>query len=243
LDRTTISRRNPKNPIAMETSTPASENLFALNSVARTTFKVLGGRVPVLLVDNVFNQPETMRARALELSYANPRTAYPGRIAQPDERDQSLNLFLRGVLELVNQHYLPRVPPILANGQPIRAFRTIHADFAITDFHPDELEPLQRKPHTDPVSLFGLVYLNREPRGGTLFFDRGKQGSAQQKPDGYCSAGDEEFSLIGRIDGLFNRLAIYPGFILHSGEIEGEWIKGDDRFRSPRLTLRLAFMP
>ena len=228
----------------MDTSAPASENLFALNSAARTTFQVLGGRVPVLLVDEVFSQPETMRARALELSYANPGTAYPGKIAQIDKRDRSLDLFLRGLLELVNQHYLPRVPPILANGQPIRAFRTIQPDYAITDFHPDQLEPLQRKPHTDPVSLFGLVYLNREPRGGTLFFDRArKQGSAQQEPNGYCSSGDTEFSLIGRIDGLFNRLAIYPGFILHSGEIEGDWIKGDERFQSPRLTLRLAFLP
>jgi hypothetical protein len=48
---------------------------------------------------------------------------------------------------------------------------------------------------------------------------------------------------MGRIEAAFNRLAIYPGFVPHSGEIVGEWIKTDERFTNPRLTQRLVFMP
>lgn len=227
----------------METPSARDGSVFALNSAARPALQILGGRVPVLLVDNVFSQPERLRSWALDLAYENPATAYPGRIAPLDRSDQSLDVFLRTVLRLANERYLTRVPPILANGEPISAFRSVHADFAITDLHPDQLEPTQRKPHTDPVSVFGLVYLNLRPRGGTLFFDRPGAVLPEREQDGYCSASDAEFRLIGRIEGQFNRLAIYPGFVLHSGEIEGDWIRSDERLQSPRLTLRLAFLP
>ena len=49
------------------------------------------------------------------------------------------------------------------------------------------------------------------------------------------------FELCGRIAPVFNRLAIYPGFVLHSGEIAGDWIRSDERFSNPRLTQRLIF--
>jgi hypothetical protein len=221
----------------------ATGGAFALNPGSRATMHVLGGRIPILLVDRVFDEPEQLRTTALQLSYAEPGTAYPGRIAELDQNDQSLQLFLGKVLQLVNEQYLPRVPPISADGKPIARFRSIHADFAITDLHPDQLQPTQRKPHIDPVAIFGLVYLNPQPRGGTLFFDRVSTDGGEEPSGGYFTVGDAEFRPLGRIDGLFNRLAVYPGFVLHSGEIAGEWIKSDERFVTPRLTLRLAFLP
>lgn len=217
--------------------------LFALNPDSEATMKILGGRFPVLVVDDVFSRPEPLRASALDLTYSEADTAYPGRIARPDANDPSLDLFLRKVLELVNEQYLPRVPPIGVDGKPLARFRSIDADFAITDLHPDQLQPTQRMPHTDPVAMFGLVYLNPQPRGGTLFFERVSTHVQEEPSSGYFSVGNPEFNLVGRIDGLFNRLAIYPGFVLHSGEIEGEWIRTDERFAAPRLTLRLAFLP
>jgi Family of unknown function (DUF6445) len=226
----------------MEKHTP-SDGLFALNPRAQATMEVLGGQLPVLLVDDVFSDPAQLRARALELPYAEPGTAYPGKLAQPDLDDHSLQFFLGRVLALANEQYLPRVPPIAADGQQIVRFQSIHADFAITDRHPDQLEPTQRKPHTDPVPIFGLVYLNPEPRGGTLFFNPVSSASGEPSVGGYYSGADAAFRLVGRIDGSFNRLAIYPGFVPHSGEIEGDWIRTDERFNYPRLTLRLAFLP
>ena len=59
--------------------------------------------------------------------------------------------------------------------------------------------------------------------------------------EGYPTATYPGLELAGRIEGRFNRLAIYPGFILHTGEIAGEWIEGDERFDVPRLTQRMMF--
>jgi hypothetical protein len=89
------------------------------------------------------------------------------------------------------------------------------------------------------VPIFGLVYLNQEERGGTLFF-KPRQGPAAER-HGYQTTSDGAFELCGRIEGRFNRLAIYPGFIPHSGEIAGPWIEGEERTRHPRLTQRLQF--
>jgi imidazolonepropionase-like amidohydrolase len=52
---------------------------------------------------------------------------------------------------------------------------------------------------------------------------------------------DEQLGLAGHIEGRFNRLAIYPGFVLHSGEIDGDWIEKEDRLAAPRLTQRIKF--
>jgi hypothetical protein len=216
--------------------------LFALNPAARPSLQLVGGRIPVLVVDDLFEEPEALRSSALALSYRPPGYPYPGKIAEAPREDPSLQFFLRAAMGLVNGEYLPRVPPITANDQHIAAFGQVHTDFAITDLHPDELSETQQKPHTDPVPIFGLVYLNAEERGGTLFFDSPPRPATNQRR-GYCTLDDAEFHLVGKIEGLFNRLAIYPGFVPHSGEIEGGWISSDERFKSPRLTQRLAFFP
>jgi hypothetical protein len=38
-------------------------------------------------------------------------------------------------------------------------------------------------------------------------------------------------------------MAIYPGFIPQTGEIAGDWIEGEERFRNPRHTQRFDFFP
>lgn len=215
---------------------------FALNADARPLLQLIGGRLPVLIVDDFFKDPAAVRAAALRLSYRPPDYPYPGKLADLPGDERSLAPLLGTVLAFVNREYLPRIPPIAANGCPITQFGRVHTDFAITDLHPDELAETQRKPHTDPVPIFGLVYLNPEDRGGTLFFDR---PAALPNPDrrGYCASDDADFPFIGKIEGAFNRLAIYPGFVFHTGEIAGSWITNDDRFNSPRLTQRFVFFP
>ena len=123
------------------------------------------------------------------------------------------------------------------------AFRQVHIDFAVVDVHPDDLSQEQRLPHTDPVPVFGLVYLNREERGGTLFFKQKASSEETAGGHGYVTDSNEAFELLGRIEPAYNRLVIYPGFIPHSGDIAGDWITGPERFDSPRLTQRLVFLP
>jgi hypothetical protein len=190
----------------------------------------------------VFANPAAIRETALRLQFHKPEYPYPGKIAEPDNSDPSLRKFLNKVLELVNGEYLPRVPSIIQAGKPISEFTRVEPDFAITDVYPDELQSVQRAPHVDPVAIFGLVYLNVVDRGGTLFFSRSGQGASQER-DGYFLEGDAEYAYVGKIEGQFNRLAIYPGFVPHTGEIVGDWIRTDERFSSPRLTQRLVFFP
>lgn len=222
---------------------PQAGGLFALNATASASLQVLGGRVPVLIVEDVFQDPAAIRSYALGLHFQPPPYPYPGRIAEPPASDESLQFFLQSVLGLLNGNYLPRIPPIAANGRPITRFSRVQADFAVTDVPPDELSEIQRKPHVDPVPIFGLVYLNPEDRGGTLFFDRPAGVPDEPGRRGYTSSEDPDYPFLGRIEGKFNRLAIYPGFVLHSGEIAGDWIDSDERFDAPRLTQRLVFFP
>ena len=221
----------------------ADRPLFATNSCARPTVQLVGGRIPVLIVDQVFEDPEAIRSNALALHFRPPPYPYPGRLAVPATDDGSLQPFLQSVLSLVNGEYLPKIPPILAGDRRIDAFRRVQTDFAIVDVHPDELSDDQREPHMDPVPIFGLVYLNPRERGGTLFFDAPTQSVPANDRRGYCSSEDPHYPFVGRIEGAFNRLAIYPGFVFHSADIRGSWIENEERLNAPRLTQRLVFFP
>lgn len=219
------------------------DDLFATGRGLVPRLELLGGKLPVILVDDVYADPARVREHALRLNYEPPPYPYPGRIATIPMPNASLSTFLRHVLNLVNRNYLPRIPAIAGdNAVIITAFGRILTDFGIIDRLPQELKPVQRQPHTDPVPIFALVYLNEEERGGTLFFEPGHGGAVPRERSGYFGAGDEEFRLCGKIDGKYNRMAIYPGFVPHTGEI-GDWIESDDRLSKPRLTQRFLFFP
>ena len=217
------------------------DDLFEMPAEVDVQFVKVGGQIPVILIDGIFKKPDRIREDALRLSYSPPSYPYPGKLAAIPEPNPSLAELRRKMLHLVNSQYLSRLP-IAQDGRRIPAFQQLHTDFAVVDVHPDELSSAQRLPHTDPVPVFGLVYLNREERGGTLFFRQSGAPSDDGQRGGYLTATNDSFELLGRIEPAYNRLAIYPGFIPHSGEISGDWIRGEDRFKSPRLTQRLVFL-
>jgi len=216
-----------------------SEDLFAIAPEARLSGGHIGGRIRYLTIDGIFADPSAVRTAALALPYSSGTAHYPGRVARCPPGDASLTQFLRQVVGIVTSEYLPHLPPA-RNGQPLSRVRGVDTDFAITDKHPSELSPNQRAPHIDAVPVFGLVYLNDPPRGGTLFFRPHGHAAGADFRSGYPRS-DEQLEVCGHIEGRFNRLAIYPGFVLHSGEIEGDWIESDDRFTYPRLTQRIMF--
>lgn len=217
-------------------------DIFALSRNLRVNFTDAGDSLPVLLIDNVYERPEAIREMALGLSFNPPPNAYPGKVASPPV-SESFRTLTEWALRMANDHYLSRIPPIAKDGQRITAFRQVYTDFAVTDVHPSHLSPNQRLPHIDPVPIFGLIYLNQEERGGTLFFDKVGQSSQPLPERGYFTTGNAEYRLRGRIEAAFNRMAIYPGFVPHSGHIEGDWIEDERRFTSPRLTQRFVFFP
>ena len=97
-------------------------------------------------------------------------------------------------LRIANESYLPRIPPIAKDGQQITAFREIYTDFAVIDVHPSELSQTQQLPHVDPVPVFGLIYLNREERGGTLFFEKVGTLADASSESGYLTTSNSESS-------------------------------------------------
>jgi Family of unknown function (DUF6445) len=217
-------------------------DLFAISPKLSPRMERIGGVIPVIIIDDFYQRPDDLRTAALSLSYDPPPYPYPGKLAQIPP-DPTFSDVLKWALDVVNRSYLPNVPPIAFQGKPLGAFGKVYSDFAVIDVHPDDLAPVQRIPHTDPVPVFGLVYLNREERGGTMFFDQTAPVDTTKPDPGYITDTGRGFRLMGRIEAAFNRMAIYPGFVPHSGEIAGEWIKSDERFRSPRLTQRFIFTP
>lgn len=216
------------------------DDIFATSTNARAQFARLGGQIPVLLVDNIFADPLRVRQTALGLPYEPAGAHYPGRKARVAAGNKSLTDLLSKLVALVTREYVPMLPPF-PDGRRPTPVRGADTDFAITDLHPDQLSREQSRPHVDDVPVFGLIYLNEQDRGGTLFF-RPRSHADQPTPRrGYQVEPDEFVELYGKIEGRFNRLAIYPGFILHSGEIKGDWISGEERLREPRLTQRIMF--
>jgi hypothetical protein len=217
-----------------------AQDLFATGASPQLSIGYIDGQIPFATVDGVFADPNAVRDAALALPYSPGTQYYPGRIARFPDGDESLSAFIQKVAGLVTREYLPRLPP-LPGGERLSALRGIDTDFAITETPPDQLNEGQRQPHTDAVPVFGLVYLNEEPRGGTLFFKPRKEVRTGAQLSAYPSYDHERFEVCGHIEGRFNRLAIYPGFIFHSGEIEGEWIGTEARVAAPRLTQRIMF--
>jgi hypothetical protein len=220
----------------------SDSDLFNLSPNVTAQFTMAGPSIPVLQVDDVYASPDAVREKALALPFSRPAYPYPGKIAAPPAT-KSLLALSEWVLRVANEHYLRHIPPVARDGQRITAFRQVFTDFAIVDVHPDELSPTQRLPHVDPVPVFGLIYLNREERGGTLFFEKVTDAAANSSGGGYVTGSNGEFHLRGRIEAAFNRLVIYPGFVPHSAQIAGDWIEGEERFTSPRLTQRFVFFP
>jgi hypothetical protein len=224
----------------MSPSQTTTADLFETDESATLELGWIDGQVPYLTVDGIFAEPARVRETALALDYSPGPANYPGRVARFPPADGSLSQFLRKIIALVERQYLPRLPE-LPNGARPSSIRGVDTDFAITDFRPEELSAAQRMPHTDAVPLFGLIYLNEEERGGTLFFKPRHRNVRLEPADGYPASDDPHLAICGHIEGRFNRLAIYPGFIPHSGEIAGDWITGDGRLLSPRLTQRIMF--
>lgn len=217
-----------------------THDLFAIGANPPIAVDHIDGRIPYFAVDGIFRDPLAVREAALTLPYSEGTAHYPGRVARFPPDNPSLIGFLRKVVSLVDREYLPRMPALPDGRKPTRV-RGVDTDFAITDVPPDRLSPEQRKPHIDAVPVFGLVYLNAEPRGGTLFFKPKTDAPPTLDRTGYPTRSDEELEISGHIEGRFNRLAIYPGFILHSAEIEGAWIESEERLQKPRLTQRIMF--
>ena len=216
-------------------------DVFALNPEARPEVVEIAGQ-PIFVVDDFFVAPEAVREAASKLHFIRHGRSYPGRLASVPREDLRFRTFLGTVQALANREYLPHLNA-RATAEKTDEISIVKGDFAIIDYHPSELNEHQKRPHTDPMPIFGIVYLSAEDLGGTLFFETLGSEADDEPSDlqGYFSESNGRWRLAGKAAGTFNRLVMFPGELPHTGEIKGDWILSEKRLSNPRLTMRLLF--
>ncbi|CAN5472919.1 hypothetical protein BH10PSE4_BH10PSE4_26440 [soil metagenome] len=195
--------------------------------------QVGGERQPLLVVDNVLQDPDAMidAARAAEF-YTPEHTHYPGLNAPlPEAYYRTVVTALRGPIEA-------------AFGLPQAASLSYFGFFALATTGLADADPIQKIPHhdaPDPGRLAMVHYLCRGNFGGTGFFRHEATGfetvdarrnaayvaAAQAEldagePVAFPSGEMAHYAMIGEAEKVFNRLIVYRGHALHAALLDPE---------------------
>jgi len=214
------------------------------------------GTSVVCVIDDALIEPERLvdqtEVRINDFAEA-PYNAYPG-----------IELRLPPSLSATFAEYFDRY---LRRDFGVRRTLRQHAKLAMVTRFEDQLQPLQTIPHIDQLSgvpgecvIASVLYLFREPTlGGTSFYaPRVGQSRMQELVDaasslealtfasrygirrGYCSESTDWFERVLTVPPRWNRLIVYSGTVLHSGDIPAPHMLVPDP-RQGRLTLN-AFL-
>jgi len=202
---------------------------------------------PVVVIDDFHPDPDALRDRAICLSYTAPNYAYPGLRAPFDPNYMApamagLQQVLAGVFGL-------------SKGVVLR-----ECCASIVTTLPQDLSESQSIPHSDgsdPKQMALLHYIDSPDKGGTAFYRHIETGFESVTPDrevaydaalnrqrdkgelptgAYKTQSCRAFEKIGGVDGKYNRMVIYHGNGLHSGQINPDNDFCDDPSRA-RLTI------
>jgi Family of unknown function (DUF6445) len=203
-------------------------------SIQRLT--VGADKTPLLVIDNFVADPDRLVRRAANRMYAQGGRYYPGiRAEAPLSYQQLFTQKLRGLLfeyfELRGSDF---------------TFPMCH--YSVVTSSTDKLEFLQRIPHFDSSNrnaLASVHYLFRGDLGGTAFYrhrstgfeyidesrkeryfqNLNEENAGPHSPaPGYINGDTPLFEQIGKQDGVFNRILIYPRNILHSASLSADFI-------------------
>jgi len=194
-----------------------------------STFALGTERAPLLVIDNLVADAESLVQTAASKAFTSNGRFYPGiRAPAPLPYLKLVESRFRNLLRDVFQ----------LKGQTLR-FSLCH--FSLVTTPADELGPLQRIPHVDSLDGSGLAaihYLFKQDLGGTSFYRHRATGyetldewrwtayshaleREQAGPDApgaqYINGNTALFEEISRNDGLFNRMLVYRRNSLHSG--------------------------
>lgn len=209
-------------------------------------------RQPVLIIDNAFQQAEKLVDYCTDhLSFHHADSFYPGiRMAGPKGYDKFLAVQLRPLI----QHVF---------STPIERIRGAKSVYSMVLTPPAELGLLQRIPHcdsNDENTLACVHYLCGKEHGGTSLYRHVSTGfenvNAQRQdayqhalhsdlerygtPSGYINGSTPVFERTASYDAAFNRLVMYRGFNLHSGNIAADF-SFDANPKTGRLTLNTFY--
>lgn len=197
-----------------------------INPHARVRVELVAQSIPVLYVEDFYIDPMEVRAEGLRGSFDHTVAMYPGRHA-PLKTDAS---------QRVLQHVCGLLTML---GERIYEPSTATTDFSILTTRAKDLLNAQKHPHIDPTPVLGLVYLNPHLTQGTCFFrnrilgthtivgseqlkklgDFMSNESHKYEPTNYAVSDSSAWEKIYTIEGLFNRLVVYPGNVFHSIDV------------------------
>jgi len=188
---------------------------------------------PVVIIDNFHPDPEALRRAAYGLEYSKLSTGFPGLRAPFDPN-------YMGQLMPLLQHILVEIFG-LSKGVTLR-----ECCASIVTIKPEDLSVSQCMPHidgADPMQLALLHYIDAPAKGGTGFYRHKETGYEAITPEreatyfsktqpgfekggfpkgAYITDSNAYYEKIGKIEGKYNRMAIYRGNLLHSGDINPE---------------------
>jgi len=203
-------------------------------------------RLPVIIIDSFTLDPAPLIVRASEAVFIDAGSVYPG-VRAPAPKDY-VDALLAATSRLIEEAF----------GAPPAADLDLCA-FSMVTTLPAELRPIQRIPHFDGPDedrIAFLHYLCTPHQGGTSFYRHRPtdlERVTRSRVEGYRAtvladlktessarayvADDSRFfERIHTVEAAFNRLVIYKGNALHSGDISGRTILSEDP-RKGRLTI------
>ena len=187
-------------------------------------------REPLVVIDDFFADPSRLVNHAARQAFATASNGYPGvRAMAPSEY-----LMERGeiLIEILGKVF----------GYRGRA-NLMQCDYSLVTLQPEQLHPTQRMPHydgcdKDKIAL--LHYLCGPDKGGTSHYRHGSTGyetvsinrrdsylktlAQEEKQDGlppvsYFDGTHPRFERVAQTEAKFNRMVMYRGMTLHSGDI------------------------
>ena len=188
----------------------------------------------ILVFDDFLVNPSDFVAWAQSEAHFKPPkdTNYPGIVA-PLTRAIALGT-LSAISDILAFEYkVPHSVPLNCSG-----------NYSLMTTPQDLLNPMQSVPHFDaptPFRLAMLLYLFHPPQGGTAFYRHRSTGfetvdasrletfvpaylanlkNREDRKRCYFGETDEDYIQIAKVDAVFNRLVVYPSFLLHSALID-----------------------
>lgn len=220
---------------------------FDVNPARRVSSLRVGREaLPVIVIDSFSVDPASLISYATEAVFIDVGSVYPGvRAPAPQGYVEAM---VTAVAPVIEQTF----------GAPPEVELEVCA-FSMVTTAPAKLRAIQRIPHFDgpgPERIAFLHYLCASFQGGTSFYRHRATGLetvsrarveeyrnavvAEIRSDSplqdYVADDTRYFERIHRIDAAFNRLVIYKGNALHSGDISERTVLCEDP-RQGRLTI------
>lgn len=198
-------------------------------------------RTPVLVIDNVLLDTDWLCQQAQQADFSGQAdNYYPGiRAAAPLVYQQAIT---QALFPLVHNVFAPKASEL----------RMLMSAYSIATTKTSELRPIQMLPHFDtvePLQLAMVHYLCSQEFGGTSFYRHNETGyeriTAARLPGyaellkqqakaarlhetpGYMNGSTPLFQRLHQVSAQINRVVIYPGSLLHSGDIQQALLSAD----------------